>query len=194
MTLADDRRKWNLRYQEQAEEAARPEPNPLALRFLDQVRGGILLDAACGLGAGIAATIGRVDRAIGVDLSETALRAARRCWGPHPKIQWIQADVARLAWPPATFSVVCAFGFTDWTFLRQVAGMLRPGGVFFYQGFSRRQLEVKPTLNPDWTSSPAAIVALFPGWHVLACDESVAAPFRVQFAGLRPVDDLREPE
>ncbi len=194
MTLAEDRRKWNRRYQEQVEAGATPEPNPLALQFLEYVRGGILLDAACGLGAGIAATIGRVDRAIGVDLSESALRAARRCWGPHPKIQWIQADVAQLAWPAGTFSAVCAFGFTDWTFLRQVARMVRPGGVFFYQGFSRRQLEVKPSLNPEWTSTPATIAALFPRWHVLACDESVAPPFRVQFAGLRPVDDLRESE
>ena len=194
MTLADDRQKWNRRYQDQLEAGATPEPNALALQFCDHVHGGILLDAACGLGAGIAATIGRVDRAIGVDLSESALRAARRTWGAHPKIQWIQADVANLVWPRGTFSVVCAFGFTDWTFLSQVPSILRPGGVFFYQGFSRRQLEVKPSLNPDWTSTPDRILALFPGWHLLACAESQGPPFRLQFAGQRPVDDLREPE
>ena len=194
MTLADDRRKWNDRYQEKLAQGAMPEPNPLALRFADRVQGGILLDAACGLGAGIAALIGRVDRAIGVDLSESALRAARRCWGDYPQVQWIQADVARLSWPAGCFSAVCAFGFTDWTFLGKVRGLVRPGGVFFYQGFSRRQLEVKPTLDPNWTSTPGSIAALFPQWRVLTCDESESPPYRVQFAGQRPIDDTQEPE
>jgi tellurite methyltransferase len=188
MTLADDRRKWNRRYQEALGGGALPEPNALALRFRERLRGGILLDAACGLGAGIAATLGQVDRAIGVDLSEVALVEARRRWGPQPKIQWIQADVARLRWPPGTFAGVCAFGFTDWTFLRQVPGMLRPGGVFFYQGFSRRQIAIKPDLDPDCTSTPQAIEALFPGWRILASEESDVPPYRVHFAGLRPLD------
>jgi tellurite methyltransferase len=186
MTLADVRLKWNRRYQERPDEASLPEPNPLALRFAARVRGGMLLDAACGLGAGIAAAIDRVDLAIGVDLSEVALAAARRAWGPHPKIRWIQGDVARLAWPPDTFSLVCAFGFTDWAFLRGVPRIVRPGGLFCYQGFSRRQLEVKPGLDPDWTSTPEAIAALFPGWCVLACEESAEPPFRVSYAGQRP--------
>ncbi|HKI98753.1 MAG TPA: class I SAM-dependent methyltransferase [bacterium] len=192
MTLADVRQKWNRRYEERLTEAPWPEPNPLVLRFLDRVHGGILLDAACGLGTGIAAAIDRVDLAVGVDLSETALAAARRHWGRHPKIRWIQADVARLRWPPDTFSVVCAFGFTDWVFLSQVPCILRPGGLFLYQGFSRRHLEVKPEFDPDWTSTPESIAALFPGWSVLACEESAEPPYRVSFAGLRPGDDSQE--
>jgi tellurite methyltransferase len=192
MTLADDRHKWNRRYRARPAQGVPPEPNPLALRFARQVRGGVMLDAACGLGAGIAAAIDRVERAIGVDLSEAALAAARQAWGPHPKIQWIQADAARLAWPPDSFAWVCAFGFTDWAFLRQVPRIVRPGGMFCYQGFSRRQLEVKPELDPAWTSTPQAIAALAPGWRVLACEESAEPPFRVSYAGLRPADDQQE--
>ena len=190
MTLASVRGKWNRRYQERLQDKAAPEPNPLALRFLEHVQGGTMLDAACGLGSGIAAAIDRVDRAIGVDLSETALAAAHRYWGRHPKIVWIQADVSRLHWPPAFFTLVCAFGFTDWEFLRQVPVIVRPGGLFLYQGFSRRQIEVKPTLDPDWTSTPESIAALFPRWRQLACEESAEPPYRVSFAGLRPADDL----
>jgi ubiquinone/menaquinone biosynthesis C-methylase UbiE len=192
MNQADARLKWNRRYEDKLAEAPAPEPNPLALRFLEHVRGGWMLDAACGLGTGIAAAIDRVERAIGVDLSETALLAARRYWGEHPRIQWIQADVSRLVWPPDTFALVCAFGFTDWVFLRQARRMVRPGGLFLYQGFSQRQLEVKPGLDPAWTSTPESVAALFPGWRVLAAEESGEPPYRVSFAGLRPADDLQE--
>ena len=132
-----------------------------------------------------------MDRAIGVDLSELALAAARRAWRGQTKIQWIQADVTRLEWPPGTFALVCAFGFTDWAFLRKVPRIVRPGGLFLYQGFSRQQLTVKPGLDPAWTSTPATIAALFPGWRVLAAEESDEAPYRVSFAGQRPLDDPR---
>jgi SAM-dependent methyltransferase len=184
----DPRHKWNLRYTEQRADETPPLPNPLALRVREQVHGGLLLDAACGRGAGIAALIDRVDRAIGVDLAEGALAAARRHWGRHPRIAWIQADVGRLAWPPEPFAVVCAFGFTDWDFLRGAARLVRPGGLFLYQGFSRRQLDVKPGLDPAWTSTPEAVAALFPGWCVQVCEESGEAPFRVSFAGRRPLE------
>ena len=192
MVLTDIRDKWNRRYADWVAEGAAPEPNPLAVRFREEVDGGIALDAACGLGPGIAALLDRVERCIGVDLSEAALAEARRRFGPDPRILWIQADVARMRWPAGAFSVVSAFGFTDWEFLRQVPRMIRPGGVFFYQGFSERQRTVKPSLDASWTSTPASISALFPGWHVLACEETTAPPFRVSYAGRKPADEPQE--
>jgi SAM-dependent methyltransferase len=186
------RDKWNRRYQDKLTAGTAPEPNPLALRFASRVQGGWMLDAACGLGTGIAAVVDRVELAIGVDLSETALAAARRHWGDHPKVRWIQADVARVPWPPGTFALVCAFGFTDWEFLRQVPRLVKPGGLFLYQGFSRRQRELKPELDPAWTSTPETIAALFPRWTVLACEESAEPPYRVSFAAVRPADDQQE--
>lgn len=192
MALTEIRRKWNRRYADWLAEGAAPEPNPLALRFRERVHGGIVLDAACGLGPGIAALLDRAERFIGVDLSEAALAEARRRFGDDPRILWIQADVARLVWPPGLFSAVCAFGFTDWEFLRQVPRIVRPGGAFFYQGFSPRQREVKPTLDPAWTSTPESIAALFEGWEVLACEETDEPPFRVSFAGCRPADEQQE--
>ena len=192
MALTEIRSKWNRRYQEWLAEGAAPEPNPVAVRFREEVRGGILLDAACGLGPGIAALLERVDQAVGVDLSEEALAAARQRFGADRRILWVQGDVARMAWPPGLFAAVCSFGFTDWVFLRQVRRLVRPGGVFFYQGFSLRQREVKPTLDPDWTSTPDSIQALFPRWEVLTCEESTTPPYRVSFAGRRPDDDSQE--
>lgn len=188
MTVSEVREKWNRRYQEKfaGRSAEMPDPNPLAMRFRERVSGGILLDAACGLGTGIAALIDRVERVIAVDLSDEALRAAQAAWEHRRNIEWIQADVSRMGWPSGFFDVICAFGFTDWDFLERVPDWIKPGGLFLYQGFSRRQMSVKPTLDPAWTSTPEDIAALFPGWEALALEETNQAPFRVSFAAIRP--------
>ena len=141
---------------------------------------------ASGLGAGLAALIDRVDRVIAVDLSEEALRAAQTTWAHVQHIDWIQADVSRMIWPNGAFSAICAFGFTDWDFLGRVPEWIKPGGLFLYQGFSRRQLSVKPNLDPAWTTTPKDIAALFPDWEQLACEETHEAPFRVSFAAVSP--------
>ncbi len=121
-----------------------------------------------------------------VDLSEQALQGARRLWQDREHITWIQADVGRLRWKAPWFDVVCAFGFTDWDFLAGVPGLLKPGGLFLYQGFSRRQLEVKPDLDPSWTSTEATIARVFPGWRVLTLEETGGPPYRIGFAAIKP--------
>lgn len=187
MTLADVRQKWNRRHAAKLEEGGAPIANPLALRFAPHIQGGTLLDAACGMGAGTAALLEKMDRVIGVDLSETALAASRRYFGDDPRILWVQGDVSRMPWPGDYFSVVCAFGFTDWAFIHRVPSLVRPGGWFLYQGFSPRQIALKPTLNVEWTSTPQTIAKGFSGWDMPVCEESEASPFRVSFAAQRPV-------
>ena len=189
MMVAEAREKWNRRYAQRLAEGWLPEPNPLALRLRSQLGGGTMLDAACGLGSGLAAVGDLYRRAYAVDISDTAVRAARARWGADSHIVWIVADVARLHWPPGALDLVCAFAFTDWDFLRAVPAMLAPGGVVLYEGFSRRQLQVRPELTEDWTSTPELIHALFNGWQVLVKEEDQEGPpYRVRFAARRPPD------
>lgn len=186
LKVSEVREKWNRRYEEKSQAGISPQPNPLALRFQQRVNGGVLLDAACGLGSGIAALIGRVDRIVAMDLSDRALRDGKAHWKDHHDISWVQADVARMEWRGAGFDVICAFGFTDWNFFRRVPHLLKKGGLFFYQGFSARQLTVKPNLDPAWTCTPESISAFFYDFEVLALETSESAPFRVSFAAAAP--------
>ncbi|MEE8434584.1 MAG: class I SAM-dependent methyltransferase [bacterium] len=186
VTVSEVREKWNRRYVEKFKAGVSPEPNPLALRFQHRVRGGVMLDAACGLGAGIAALSGQVERIVAVDLSDRALRDGKAHWKDRTNISWVQADVARMEWRGPCFEVICAFGFTDWNFFRRVPGLLKKGGLFFYQGFSVRQLTVKPNLDPAWTSTPESISALFHEFEVLALESSESPPFRVSFVAAAP--------
>ena len=190
ITVSEAREKWNRRYVEKSKAGVAPEPNGLALRFQHRVRGGVMLDAACGLGAGIATLIGQVDRIVAMDLSERALRDGKAYWmnrrKDHGAISWVQADVGRMEWRGPCFEVICAFGFTNWNFFRQVPGLLKTGGLFFYQGFSARQLTVKPNLDPAWTSTPESLSALFHGFEILALESSPSPPFRISFAAAAP--------
>jgi SAM-dependent methyltransferase len=147
--------------------------------------GGRMLDAACGLGRGIAAAAHLFHTVYAVDLSLTAIFHARRIWAGRP-IHWIVADVTSLSWPVDFFGLVCAFGFTDLPFFARIRESIRPGGMFLYEGFSRRQLEVKPDLNPAWTSVPADWERLLEGWEVLEQGESAEPPYRTRCAALRP--------
>lgn len=183
MTVADDLAKWNRRY---AERAAEPVPHPLALRLRPLMRGGRMLDAACGLGRGVAAAGDLFDECWGVDLSEAALQQARAHWGERPGLHWVVGDVVCLPWPADAFDLICAFGFTDWAFIRRVPALLRPGGLFLHEGFARRQRVLRPGLNPDWTSTPQQMRMSFPDWRLLVCTQSDAPPFRTTFAAQRP--------
>jgi SAM-dependent methyltransferase len=184
MTAADDRRKWNRRYRER-ERTALPRPHPLAVRWRRRMVGGRMLDAACGLGRGIAAVGHLFHTVYGIDLSEVAVAQARNLWEERP-VRWIVADVTQQPWPAGYFGLVCAFAFTDLPFFRRIQESIQPGGMFLYEGFSPRQREVKPDLNPAWTASPDDLRRLFPGWDVREQGESREPPFRTRFAAIRP--------
>ena len=186
LTVSEVREKWNRRYQEKPPLAGPPEPNPLARRFAGEMGGGVMLDAACGLGAGLAAGVGRYRRAYGVDISDQAIRAARQAWGNRPDIQWIIGDVGRMRWPEGGLDLVCAFGFTDWDFLARVPGYTAPGGLVLYQGFSQRERENRPRLSLAWTSTVESIAALFPRWEKMVLEESDEPPYRISLAARKP--------
>lgn len=186
MGSEETRRKWNRRYSEAVSESFLPEPNPLAAGLRHRFLGGRMLDAACGLGRGIATAGDAFEVIYAVDLSDVGVGLARRRWGGDGRIRWIVGDVTRMNWPGDFFGLVCAFGFTDHPFFSRLRGLIAPGGMMLYEGFSRRQLEVKPTLDRAWTTTPAEIAALFSGWETLVCEETAAPPFRVRFAAVRP--------
>ena len=181
---AADRRKWNQRYAE-AGSLERPAPHPLVLRWRERMAGGPMLDAACGLGRGLAGALERCQPCYAVDVSDVAIRRARRLW-PSPAIRWVVADVTALHWPPAFLALACSLGFTDVPFLVRLRAALRPGGLLLYEGFARRQLAEHPRLNPDWTTTAERMRSLFGDWTILECQESAEPPYLVSFAGMRP--------
>lgn len=180
------RNKWNLRWREDGDRELSAEPHPLGLQWGHRFQGGPMLDAATGLGRGIATAQGKFEPMYAVDISDVALHRARRYWAGKGRIQWVLADVTAMAWPEDFFGLVCAFGFTDLPFFARLARMIAPGGMLLYEGFSARQLEVKPGLDPAWTATAGGMRHTFEGWKLLTCEESESPPYRLRFAAIRP--------
>lgn len=184
MGVAEDRFKWNNRYGERQDARQAPQPHPLVARFHKRIPVGRMLDAACGLGRGIASVGTRADVIYGVDISDVAISLAKKIWTGDPRMRWIVADVAAMEFPDSYFSAVCAFGYTNWSFLTSLQRIVAPGGMVFYEGFSPRQMTVNARLNEDWTCTVEALLHEFRDWDILACAESGEAPYRVHLAAL----------
>jgi hypothetical protein len=71
-------------------------------------------------------------------------------------------------------------------FFQRLPRLLRPGGMFLYEGFAARQRTLKPRLNPEWIGEPGPLRALFAGGRVLELTESDEPPFRIRMAALAP--------
>jgi SAM-dependent methyltransferase len=188
--IAEDRRKWNARYQAAGPADAPPAPHAMALRWRGRFCGGAMLDAACGLGKGVAGALGAFAPIYAVDVSDVAVFRARRLFASQPEaranVRWIAGDVTALRWPENYFGLVCSFGFTDLPFLRRMRTAIRPGGMLLYEGFSRRQLEVRPEMDPAWTLTVPELSELLSGWELLETGESDALHRLVRCAAIRP--------
>src|SRR5271154_3449554 len=134
-SISQDRQKWNARYRGATEGQApvRPQPHGLAVRWRSHFAGGPMLDAACGMGKGVAGALGRFAPIYGVDVSDFAVSTARHMFKESDAsgnpVRWVVADVTALPWPADHFGLVCSFGFTDIPFLKRIRGAVKPGGM-----------------------------------------------------------------
>jgi SAM-dependent methyltransferase len=105
----------------------------VVLRLLGEGSGRVL-DLGCGGGAFAATLAGRGWNVTGVDVSEDQLRLAR-----ERGVEVVRADAKELPFADSTFdAAVSVFTHTDMDdfagALRELARVVRPGGVFVYLG------------------------------------------------------------
>lgn len=114
-------------------------PSAVRLRWLQRALdlvppGSDVLELGCGAGVPMTAALATGRSVTGVDISATQVALARR---NVPGATFIQADMATLDLPPASFDAAVAFYSLTHVprdeqpgLIRRVAGWLRPGGVF----------------------------------------------------------------
>jgi SAM-dependent methyltransferase len=96
------------------EDVDRPNPERLwhALRALEPLAGTSFLDLGSGVGWSTALAVARggVERAIGLDFSQTAIELAAKRELPRDQIAWVVGDGTMLPFADGTFDRVFSFG------------------------------------------------------------------------------------
>ncbi len=151
--------KWNVRHQHAQQHSS---DNPIPASVLsEQVHllpaNGDALDLAAGRGGNARFLQERGFNTHAWDLSEVAMDELKCA---NPAIQTQVRDVIKSPPHSDTFDVITVSRFLDRSLCPSIEKALRPGGVLFYQTFTRG------LSNPDFLLKPNELLRLFPNLHV----------------------------
>jgi 2-polyprenyl-3-methyl-5-hydroxy-6-metoxy-1,4-benzoquinol methylase len=124
---------------------------------------GTALDLACGLGGNALALARHGLETHAWDISPVAIErlqaeARREELSVHTEVR----DVERAPPPPESFDVIVVSHFLERSLCPALTAALKPGGLLFYQTFSRERVSDEGPKNPDYRLAPGELLALFP--------------------------------
>ncbi len=163
---------WDERYRRKP---APTEPNDLLIRFSRLLSPGMLaLDLACGAGRNSVWLAERGLEVVGIDRSREALEQARAsAQERHVNVAWVQADLERFTLPVAAFDAILCFYYRDPQIVPALREAVRPGGLLFYETFTRDQLRFgEGPKNPAHLLEPGELLEAFGDWNVVFYRES----------------------
>jgi len=168
---SDLEQKWNLRYADS--DPADASPCAVLEQFAHLLPpDGTALDLACGLGgnASFLAERGLVTKAW--DRSPVAIGKLRaHAEGHGLPLRAEVRDVERDPPDPDAFDVIVVSYFLDRALAPSLAAALRPGGLLFYQTWTREAVDDRGPGNPDFRLAPNELLRLFPGLRLIAYRE-----------------------
>ena len=152
-----DARKWNQRYRESKHT---PVPCELLREQAHLLPGeGTALDLACGLGGNSLFLAQQGMTVHAWDISDVAIN--RLADHHNDKILTEIRDIITAPPPPDTFDCIVVSFFLHRQLCPAIAAALRPGGVLFYQTFTRDKLSSKGPSNRDFLLENNELLHLF---------------------------------
>lgn len=121
---------------------------------------GTALDLACGLGGNALLLARRGLDTTALDISPVAVARLREHAGALP-ITVRARDVVSEPPEPGCFDVVCVGHFLDRSLCPALAATLRPGGLLFYQTFSRERVDDSGPGDGPFRLQPNELLQLF---------------------------------
>jgi SAM-dependent methyltransferase len=127
---------------------------------------GRALDLACGRGANALLLAGSGLEVQAWDLSPVAIgRLAREAGARGLNLAAEVRDVLRHPPPAGRFDVILVAYFLDRGLAPALSAALRPGGLLFYETFTREAVSDCGPTNPDFRLADNELLRLFPGLH-----------------------------
>ncbi len=152
--------KWNNRYRDAQA------PGSPATILADNLHllpaAGEALELACGLGANALLLADQGLTTTAWDLSEVAVSKLRRFASQqHLSIQAEARDIQPHHLQPASYDVICVSAFLERQLCPAITAALRPGGLLFYQTFTRLKVHEGGPSNPDFLLATGELLTLF---------------------------------
>ncbi len=133
---------------------------------------GKALELACGLGGNalLLARQGLVTEAW--DISPVAAeRLAAMARAQGLALRTAARDVVAYPPPPASYDVIVVTHFLERALCPCLVKALRPGGLLFYQTFTREAVDDSGPSNPGFRLAPNELLSLFAGLRIVAYRE-----------------------
>ena len=162
---------WNARYAAPA--AAPPRVAPVLQENAHLLPPtGRALDLACGRGGNALFLARRGFETEAWDISDVAVAAlSDLAAGEGLNLQAQVRDVSKAPPEPESFDVIVVSRFLDRDLVPAIANSLRPGGILFYQTFTREAVSQAGPSNPAYRLSPNELLRLFSGLRILVYRE-----------------------
>lgn len=155
-------RKWDLRYATATPEASRPCPVLALHAHLLPTSGGMALDLACGLGGNAIFLAERGFATTAWDISPVAVGKLREYAAARGlSVEATVRDV--LSNPPEaeSFDLIVVSSFLERALAPSLMRALRPGGLLFYQTWTREAISANGPGNPAFRLAPNELLHLF---------------------------------
>ncbi|MCF7991948.1 MAG: class I SAM-dependent methyltransferase [Thiohalocapsa sp.] len=154
------RRRWDERYRGAT---AAPEPAAVLRHWAHLLPStGSALDLACGLGGNALWLAKRGLEVCAWDLSSVAIGQLRTTANrlELPVAAEVR-DVTIRPPEPQSFDLICVAHFLDRDLVPNIAAALKPGGLLFYQTFTREAASDRGPSNPAFRLAPNELLTLF---------------------------------
>lgn len=121
--------------------------------------GGIVFEAAMGMGNNMPFLLEREYRILGIDRSDVAVKYVHT---QFPQVWTVLADLSNFRLPARTFDLICNFYYLEQPLWNQYAQALKPGGILMVETLTEQILEVKPEIPEGRLLKPGELQRSFP--------------------------------
>ena len=144
-------------------------PSPWITRHAPLIKGGDVLDLACGSGRNARWLAAQGFRVTAVDRDAAALAAMAEV----PGITAVEADLENAPWPfpGRRFDGIVVCRYLHRPLLPVLLDGLKPGGILLYETFMQGQEQIGRPRNPDFLLMPDELLQVCAGLQIVAFEQ-----------------------
>ena len=158
--MSDLQQKWDNIYREQA--LTKPQPAIALSRYTYLLpKQGKALDLACGLGGNAFFLDEKGMQVDAWDISPVAINHINHHKNSSSALKAFATDLDCATFPINHYDVICISRFLDRQLSSPIIGALKPGGLLFYQTFTREKTFSNGPSNPKFLLKKGELLSLF---------------------------------